>query len=461
MTPSSRFHGHPERHPDSTPAEPASHAHAKDSTADHGGPAGIPSFLDRSHGLGDARMHTDTRAAQAAEALGAQAFTLGRDVYFASGRFAPDTPAGRKLLAHELTHVAQQKDSAARGSAAADPGGVWEREAETAASNAVEGRSPRHTVPTTVTRSPARLACAPDAKASQPSSREDLERRYGITIQRGDADWTADEIQDLAWSLGRLTGRELTAVRGYGFKRWKTPTSRAAADPSYDPGTAHGQECGLHEADLTAGKLQISMYDGCFDPAASMAGVPLGRFNLLHEMGHAMEAASQRAEHRRVVAAQAAYADAHSKAGSAIAAYNTANDERNALVAEYNAADPATQKRLKSGVEKARARAKALDEKAKALKAADEVLEKRLTAAESKREAAETAPGEAFAKLVKGKDPLTEYSKTGNAEAFAEAFAIYRADPESLKKRRPELFDWFSRQGELGGVEGPEGAKRR
>ena len=44
----------------------------------------------------------------AARAVGARAFTVGRDIVFAAGEYAPHTQAGRRLLAHELTHVLQQ-----------------------------------------------------------------------------------------------------------------------------------------------------------------------------------------------------------------------------------------------------------------------------------------------------------------------------------------------------------------
>ena len=40
---------------------------------------------------------------------GAQAYTVGSDIHFATGAYSPDTPEGRKLLAHELAHVVQQK----------------------------------------------------------------------------------------------------------------------------------------------------------------------------------------------------------------------------------------------------------------------------------------------------------------------------------------------------------------
>ena len=68
------------------------------------------------HDFGGVRVHTDGRAASAAAAIDARAFTTGADVYFAPGRFHPGTPAGDRLLAHELTHVVQQ--GAARGPAA-------------------------------------------------------------------------------------------------------------------------------------------------------------------------------------------------------------------------------------------------------------------------------------------------------------------------------------------------------
>jgi hypothetical protein len=53
-------------------------------------------------------IHRDAPAAESAAALGATAFTFGSEVFFAAGRYAPETPSGRMLLAHELAHVTQQ-----------------------------------------------------------------------------------------------------------------------------------------------------------------------------------------------------------------------------------------------------------------------------------------------------------------------------------------------------------------
>ena len=54
------------------------------------------------------RVHTDTRAAESARAMNARAFTVGRSIVFGAGQYAPGTVAGKRLLAHELTHVVQQ-----------------------------------------------------------------------------------------------------------------------------------------------------------------------------------------------------------------------------------------------------------------------------------------------------------------------------------------------------------------
>ena len=57
------------------------------------------------------RVHTGARAADSAVALGALAYTVGTDIAFGEGRYAPQTAAGRMLLAHELAHVVQQSET--------------------------------------------------------------------------------------------------------------------------------------------------------------------------------------------------------------------------------------------------------------------------------------------------------------------------------------------------------------
>lgn len=60
------------------------------------------------HDFSQVRVHADAQADRSAREVGAQAYTVGRDMAFASGQYAPGTAAGRHLIAHELTHVVQQ-----------------------------------------------------------------------------------------------------------------------------------------------------------------------------------------------------------------------------------------------------------------------------------------------------------------------------------------------------------------
>jgi len=89
-------------------------------------------------GIGDVRIHTGRAASETAEALGAEAFTVGRDVFFAEGGFIPNSPRGRALLAHELVHVRQQTGPGA-GRVLGYGGEAGEGEAEAVEQAALSG----------------------------------------------------------------------------------------------------------------------------------------------------------------------------------------------------------------------------------------------------------------------------------------------------------------------------------
>jgi hypothetical protein len=65
------------------------------------------------HDFSKVKIHTDTNAAETARALHARAYTINQDIVFGAGQYAPETYEGKKLLAHELTHVVQQMPNAA------------------------------------------------------------------------------------------------------------------------------------------------------------------------------------------------------------------------------------------------------------------------------------------------------------------------------------------------------------
>jgi len=64
------------------------------------------------YGFGEVRLHDDNNAHALNQSLGSLAFTSGRDIFFGAGQFKPGTASGNHLIAHELTHVVQQKGGA-------------------------------------------------------------------------------------------------------------------------------------------------------------------------------------------------------------------------------------------------------------------------------------------------------------------------------------------------------------
>jgi len=97
------------------------------------------SFMERSLGadFSDVRVHTGDRADTSARSVGASAYTTGSDVVFADGQYAPGTDSGLRTLAHELTHVVQQRSGPVEGTpvgdgsvAVSNPGDHFEAEAD-------------------------------------------------------------------------------------------------------------------------------------------------------------------------------------------------------------------------------------------------------------------------------------------------------------------------------------------
>jgi hypothetical protein len=65
------------------------------------------------HDFSRVRVHSDAAAEQSARGMNARAYTVGHNIVFNAGQFAPGTHEGQRLLAHELTHVVQQSGGAA------------------------------------------------------------------------------------------------------------------------------------------------------------------------------------------------------------------------------------------------------------------------------------------------------------------------------------------------------------
>jgi Domain of unknown function (DUF4157) len=92
-------------------------------------PGSVRAFMEPRFGADFSlvRIHTDEPAAALSDQYRAQAFTVGRDIYFGRGQFQPGTATGRELIAHELTHIIQQGAATAPGVSARAPPSIQRR----------------------------------------------------------------------------------------------------------------------------------------------------------------------------------------------------------------------------------------------------------------------------------------------------------------------------------------------
>jgi len=96
----------------------------------------------------DVRVHTDGKAAESARSVQAYAYTVGNDVVFQPDKYSPESESGQRMLAHELTHVVQQRSGPVAGTPA--PGGIqishpsdsFEQAAESSANRVMSGATP-------------------------------------------------------------------------------------------------------------------------------------------------------------------------------------------------------------------------------------------------------------------------------------------------------------------------------
>jgi hypothetical protein len=111
--------------------------------------SGTRGFMESRLGadFSDVRVHTDATASESARSVQAHAYTVGSDVVFQSGKYAPESDSGKRMLAHELTHVVQQRSGPVDGTPAAggikisNPADRFERAAETSADHVMSSNS--------------------------------------------------------------------------------------------------------------------------------------------------------------------------------------------------------------------------------------------------------------------------------------------------------------------------------
>jgi hypothetical protein len=101
------------------------------------------------HDFSDVRVHRDSAAHESAQSVQAKAYTVGSHVVFQRDAYDPGSDAGKHVLAHELTHVVQQRSGPVDGSAApggirvSDPSDTYERAASESADRAMSQTVPQ------------------------------------------------------------------------------------------------------------------------------------------------------------------------------------------------------------------------------------------------------------------------------------------------------------------------------
>jgi hypothetical protein len=100
------------------------------------------------HDFGDVRVHTGSRAHDSAQAVNAHAYTVGSNIVFQRDKYDPSSTEGRTMLAHELTHVVQQRSGPVEGTPTgdgiqvSDPSDRFEREAAANAERVMSAPAP-------------------------------------------------------------------------------------------------------------------------------------------------------------------------------------------------------------------------------------------------------------------------------------------------------------------------------
>lgn len=174
--------------------------------------------------FGDVRIHTDSRAASVAQAVRAQAFTLGRHIVFGEGRYVPDSDPGKRLLAHELTHVLQQSPSDFRPS----PLESYPLSTSTYRVDSIGFRQTLRTPEQQLQRSPGRPSgLIPDLDDATVS---ELER----TIPMARADFLRQQMLDAIVSDRRRKGVDFSIMEGnrprYDSGLWQQAMQQLPAD---------------------------------------------------------------------------------------------------------------------------------------------------------------------------------------------------------------------------------------
>ena len=164
------------------------------------------------------RVHTDSKAAESAQSISAQAYTFGKDVVFDSGKYEPATESGRRLLTHELAHVVQQQNTPRTNGTLriGDPHETSEGEADRAARQTTPLSFAMSSTPATIARkekdqvkSKGKDAAGEKEKTEKDKSEKEKSEKAAPCIQPTKVTLGRTEVLDLS---SYMTGGGICAV---------------------------------------------------------------------------------------------------------------------------------------------------------------------------------------------------------------------------------------------------------
>jgi hypothetical protein len=202
------------------------------------------------------RVHTGDRADESARSIGARAYTVGRDTVFAAGQLQPMTGDGRRLIAHELTHVLQQQfgngvKDFLTVSSPADPAEV---EAAGMSEQVLEGNSTQNVEVSAKPLAVARQVPAPAVRPSAPT-RPPLRSLPGGRTGPGGRPLRTEDRPRHAPALSEMTLEELMesaaqkSQRDQAIAEAETPTAtlaRGGKPPDFITDEGEGQAIGTY-----------------------------------------------------------------------------------------------------------------------------------------------------------------------------------------------------------------------
>jgi hypothetical protein len=278
------------------------------------------------------RVHTDGNASHLSRNLNARAFTIGRDVAFSAGEYQPGTLIGDALIAHELAHVVQQDNGKGHGAQA--KGGQYdalEQDADRSAVGAVVstwqgapgslGDVGRQAIPRLRSGLQLQRCAAKKPAVKTPTDKAKVQKAQDPAVQKlknalissfgfkevieeGEAKWSAHELNKMQTALSKIPAEQQSVLKGVTLKRVQA-SSCTGGDPAgcfipkINPKTAVAEntieiadpafEADIDIEDPTGGKVTE------YDLAGKVRTMLPSQRTILHEVGHAVESAEERA----------------------------------------------------------------------------------------------------------------------------------------------------------------------